>query len=161
MHAEFAVRETQLIVELPVFRASLTDPNVASDTATMTELTREYCRKLEAHFCIVSDATGAWIGADRLADEAAGPTPVIHVAIEQTRNGRSFQEMITIADELFLIISEPASSGNEVVGTLTAGYRLDDGVAEELALVARCDVSFVCAGTRCAAAASRPRTAPP
>jgi PAS domain S-box-containing protein len=147
MHAEFAVRETQLIVELPVFRASLTDPNVASDRATITELTREYCRKLEAHFCIVTDATGAWIGTTGW-DASAGPTPVIHVAIQQTRNGRSFQEMISVSDELFLIISEPAVFGNEVVGTLTAGYRLDDGVAEELALVARCEVSFVCSRNR-------------
>jgi PAS domain S-box-containing protein len=147
MHAEFAVRETQLIVELPVFRASLTDPNVASDTATITELTREYCRKLEAHFCIVTDAAGTWIGTTGW-NESAGPTPVIHVAIQQTRNGRAFQEMVSIADELFLIISEPARFGTEVVGTLTAGYRLDDGVAEELSLVARCDVSFVCPGSQ-------------
>ena len=147
MHAEFAVRETQLIVELPVFRASLTDPNVAADNATITELTREYCRKLEAHFCIVTNAVGQWIGQTGWPD-STGPAPVIETAIQQTRNGRSFQEMISISDELFLIISEPATFGNEVVGTLTAGYRLDDGVAEELALVARSDVSFICSGNR-------------
>jgi PAS domain S-box-containing protein len=150
-HAEFAARETRLIVELPVFRASLNlSPGAASgsaDAATVAEMTAYYCRKLEANFCIVSDAKGRWIGETGWP-LGQSPADVITAAIAQTSEGRSFQDTVTIGDELFLVIAEPALFAQEVLGTLTAGYRLDDGVASELALVARCDVNFICRGNR-------------
>ena len=37
---------------------------------------------------------------------------------------------------------------DEVLGTITAGYKLDDKVAEELASVTLCEVNLVCAGDR-------------
>ena len=64
------------------------------------------------------------------------------------------------------MVSEPARFAEKLLGTFTTGYRLDDAVARDLALVTHCDVTFVCdrqppvrqqpAGVR----ARRPRRSP-
>ena len=43
---------------------------------------------------------------------------------------------------LFLVVSEPARFAEELLGTLTAGYVLDDTVAERLAEVTHCAVNL-------------------
>jgi putative nucleotidyltransferase with HDIG domain len=57
--------------------------------------------------------------------------------------------VLTLDDQLFLVVSEPARFAEEVLGTLTAGYRLDDALAGELARVTRCEVSFVSGAGLC------------
>ena len=51
-----------------------------------------------------------------------------------------------IGDRFFLVVSEPARFADEVLGTLTVGYALDDGVATRLAQETHCDVNIAAGG---------------
>jgi PAS domain S-box-containing protein len=153
--AGFAAAQTRLIAELPVFRATL-DPasNIGADAATISGMADEYRRKLSADFCLVTDGRGTWIAAPGWP----GGTPQNGVTgvIEAARDGRSSHEIVTMADGLFLVVSEPAMFATEVLGTITAGYKLDDAVATELSLETHCDVTFVCAGNQLCGSSLRP-----
>ena len=144
--ARFASAQTRLIAELPVFRATL-DPasNIGADAATISGMADDYRRKLSAEFCIVTDGTGAWIGAQAGRAERRKPGSGL---IESARTGRASHDIVSLADGLFLVVSEPAMFAEEVLGTITAGYKLDDHVAAELSLETRCEVNLVCAGNR-------------
>jgi PAS domain S-box-containing protein len=145
--ARFAAAQTRLIAELPVLRATL-DPssNIGQDAETISGMADEYRRKLSAEFCIVTDSRGRWIGAPGWP----GGTTRGGVAevIESARAGRASHEIVSMADGLFLVVAEPAMFAEEVLGTITAGYKLDDAVARELSLETRCDVNLVCADNR-------------
>jgi PAS domain S-box-containing protein len=145
--ARFASAQLRLIAELPVFRATL-DPasNIGADAATIASMADDYRRKLSAEFCIVTDGGGVWIGAPGWP----GGTPQTGVGglIESARAGHASRQIVSMADSLFLVVSEPAMFADEVLGTITAGYKLDDTVAAELALETHCEVNLVCAGNR-------------
>jgi two-component system cell cycle sensor histidine kinase/response regulator CckA len=145
--ARFASAQTRLIAELPVFRATL-DPssNVGGDAETISAMADEYRRKLSAEFCIVSDGRGVWIGAPGWP----GGRPQNGVAglIQSARNAQASHQIIAMDNGLFLVVSEPALFSEEVLGTITAGYKLDDKVAAELALETHCEVNLVCGSSR-------------
>ena len=72
------------------------------------------------------------------------------------RGGRSAYDIVPFEQSLYLIVSEPAMFADEVLGTITAGYKLDDRVASELARVTHCEVNLVCAGNRLCASSLPP-----
>ena len=78
------------------------------------------------------------------------------MSIAAAKAGRSTREIATLDDGLFLIIAEPAAFAEEVLGTLTAAYQLDDAEARALALVTHTDVNFVCADGRLCASSLPP-----
>jgi hypothetical protein len=145
--ADFASRETRLIAELPVFRSQMQDSRLAADAPTIDVLAGDYCRKLAAQFCVVSNPRGGWIGRAGATHEAES-APAIAAVIEKSRAKKPATDLVTLGGRLFLVVSEPATFAEELLGTFTAGYLLDDAVANELARVTRCDVSFVCADNR-------------
>jgi len=153
--AQFAASETRLVVELPMFRVPLTNPDVAADAATIDNMAEDYCRKLDANFCVVTDAGGSWIGQTSGA-RAHNTSRALGMSIAAAKAGRSTREIATLDDGLFLIISEPAAFAEEVLGTLTAAYQLDDAEARALALVTHTDVNFVCADGRLCASSLPP-----
>jgi PAS domain S-box-containing protein len=145
---EFAAAQTRLVIGSPQFRAMMgEDPDLAIARQTLNELTAEYCAKLRATFCVVTNSQGKWTahsGAiDRSPAAIAGVSRTIDAAHHQSANS-----IIATGGGLYLVISEPAMfTEGEMIGTLTAAYPLDDALARELARITRCDVSFVC-GTR-------------
>ena len=145
--ARFASAQTRLIAELPVFRATL-DPasNIGGDAETISAMADEYRRKLSAEFCIVTDGRGVWIGAPGWRGDRPGNG--VGGLIESARAGHSSHEIVSMDNGLYLVVSEPALFAEEVLGTITAGYKLDDGVAAELALETHCEVNLVCASNR-------------
>ena len=145
--ARFAATHTRLITELPVFRANL-DPssNIGGDAATIGAMAEEYRGKLGADFCVVTDARGKWIGEPGPGSGAS--RQALAAAIDEARSGRSVNDVVAIADSLYLVVSEPARFADEVLGTMTAGYKLDDRVAKELSLVTHTEVNLVCPGKR-------------
>jgi PAS domain S-box-containing protein len=145
-----AAAEARLVLATPAFRAMMeTDPDVPINGVTLNQLTDEYCRKLRATFCVVTDADGAWTarGGDTSV-ESPGTTTALAGPIAVAREGRSANRIVATAAGMLLVVSEPAMFGEvEVVGTLTAAYRLDNATARDLAVITHCDVSFLC-GTR-------------
>jgi hypothetical protein len=49
-------------------------------------------------------------------------------------------------DRLFLVVAVPVRDGDRVSGAVTAGYRLTDDIARDLANLARCEVALVVNG---------------
>src|SRR6185436_8092426 len=138
---------TRLVTELPIFRAHLTDARLAADPATITEMADGYRRQLNAAFTVVTDARGRWLGSPGWP--AAAPAPAVQAAIQSAVSGASRRDIVAVGNRLFLVVSEPARFAEEVLGTMTVGYALDDAVAQELARATHCDVNLV-AGTRVA-----------
>jgi len=50
---------------------------------------------------------------------------------------------VSVRDDVYLVVSEPARFASEVLGTMTVGYLLDDAVALELAKATHCEVNLV------------------
>jgi predicted signal transduction protein with EAL and GGDEF domain len=139
--AESAAALTRLITDLPVFRAHLTEPDLAADFATVGELADKYRRQLRAQFCIVTNARGKWIGR---AGWPKGEAPaLLRSTIDAALAGAAGRDVIAVRRQLFLVLSEPARFVNEVLGTMTVAYALDDTVAAELAEATHCEVSVV------------------
>jgi len=147
--AEFAAAQAALVTALPVFRAHMTDSRLAEDVATLEAMGQEYRRQLKADFCIVADHEGRWTstpgwpGGVKAADEA-------RKSIKDATAGHPHRAIVDLGDRLFLIVSEPARFGDEILGTLTVGFALDDAVARRLAEVTHSDVNIV-AGHRLSA----------
>src|SRR5262245_7654567 len=120
----FASSQSRLIAELPVFRAHLTNPEIAADPATMQALAEHYRGNVAAAFIIVTDGAGKWIGATGWPGDASPPDLVHGVAT--ALSGSSGHAMLTVSNAVYLAVFEPALFADEVVGSLAAGYRLDD-----------------------------------
>jgi PAS domain S-box-containing protein len=128
---QFVAAQTRLITTLPVFRAHMVDVRVAADAATMEAMADTYRTDLSAAFCVVTDAGGRWLASPGLESRAG--KRALDPGIRVAAGGQSHHEILAIDGRLFLVVSEPARFADEVLGTLTAAYRLDDTVAGELA----------------------------
>ena len=138
--AESAATLTRLITELPIFRVHLTDRQLAADATTLHAMVDRYRQQLGARFCIVTNGRGAWVGTagwpDRERADALQP------GVEQAAAGRPYRGVASIGDRLYMVVSEPAWFAQEVLGTMTVGFSLDDAVARELAAVTGYEVTL-------------------
>jgi predicted signal transduction protein with EAL and GGDEF domain len=152
---ESAAALTRLVTELPVFRAHITEARLAADPATITEMADGYRRQLKAQFSVVTDPSGAWMGSPGWP-AAATPSSAFSATIQAAVAGQSRRDIVSVQDRLFLVVAEPARFAEEVLGTMTVGYALDDSVALELAAATHCEVNLV-SGTRLSASSLRGR----
>jgi signal transduction histidine kinase/ActR/RegA family two-component response regulator len=152
--AAFAARQTRLIAELPVFRAHLTSSLLVSDTATVNALAEHYRGGLAAVLCVITDAQGRWVGQAGWPAQALPPASLL-AGIEAARAGRSYRAILPVQNRLYLMVVEPALFAEEVLGTLAAGYELDDSIARELAQITKSEVNFL-AGTSLAGSSLHP-----
>jgi len=146
----FAAAQTRLVIGSPQFRAMMgEDPDLAIAGETLNQLTAEYCAKLGAAFCVVADTQGRWTAQTGFRDSS--PAAIAGLSRTIDAAGRRPANSIIVADTgMYLVVSEPAMFiEGEMIGTLTAGYPLDDALARELARITRCDVSFVCGSRLC------------
>jgi predicted signal transduction protein with EAL and GGDEF domain len=137
-----AISASQLITQLPVFRAHLTDARLAADHLTIDAMADDYRRELGAQFVIVTNAAGAWLASPGWPEAVvvAGAPKSLQGLIDQARVGESNGVVVARDGELFLGVSSPARFADEVLGTLTIGYQITDDLAEELARVAHTEV---------------------
>jgi PAS domain S-box-containing protein len=140
--AEFASAQTRLITALPVFRAYMTDTRLAADEATLKAMADEYRLQLKAQFCILTDRAGLWTASPGWP-ASQSPSEAVRSTIGGAVKGSARHNIVSIDNKLFLIVSEPARFAEEILGTLTVGYELNDAVAQELADVTHCEVNLV------------------
>jgi signal transduction histidine kinase/CheY-like chemotaxis protein len=141
----FAAAHVRLITEQPVFRNHF--PEAVEHAPSMDAMAQDYCDKLNAAFCIVTDPSGRWIGRTRVPD-GAQPS-ALQQPIDSARTGKPVNTIVEIGQRLYLTVSEPAYVlPPEVLGTFTVAFVLDDQMARELASMARGQVTFLCAGGR-------------
>jgi diguanylate cyclase (GGDEF)-like protein len=138
--ANAAAAVTRLITELPIFRAHMTDARLAADLTTIHAMADGYRRQLGAQFCVVTSRAGAWLGSPGWP--SGEPRATVRAAIDPATSGHSSRTVVSIQHRLYLVVSEPAQFADEVLGTMTVGYALDDAVAEELSATTRCEVTL-------------------
>ncbi len=156
--AEAAAAQTRLITGLPVFRSHITEVSLASDAAEMNVMADDYRQQLKARFTIVTNRRGVWLANPGWPGGEVDP--VVANGIRGAMAGRPSHANASIGGALFLIVSEPARFAEEVLGTMTVGFIIDDGVAADLADLAHVEVNLV-VGERLAASSLRgePRAA--
>ena len=140
--ADLVAAQTRLITALPVFRAHMNDTRVAADAATMHEMASMYRQEQAAAFTIVSDRNGRWL-ADSGVPGATDARAPLATLVAAAAKGHAQRETIGLDGRLYLTVAEPAIFGDEVLGTLTTGYALDDAMAHELARATGHDIAFI------------------
>ena len=146
--AEFASAQAALVTALPVFRAFMSGRDsslLAADAATFAAMTSEYRQQLKADFIVVTGTDGRWLTSAGRPD-GARPTEAVTQAIADAAAGRSGRQVVPEANRLFLMVTEPARFADEVLGTLSVAYALDDAFARRLAEVTHTDVNLVAGG---------------
>jgi signal transduction histidine kinase len=142
---ESAASQSRLITELPVFRAHLSDPRLASDDATIQALADQYRVSVTADFVLVATADGTWRGRSNWPI-ATAPDWMSIAGSTRPAAPEGRRTLVTLADGVYLVILEPARFVDEVLGWMAIGYRVDDDVALELASITRADVNIVAGG---------------
>jgi PAS domain S-box-containing protein len=143
--SEMAGRQLRLVGEAPALRQALgaVPAEGAAAPASLVSLTDSYCRKLGAGFCVITDSRGRWQGSFNAPRDRASRSALASL-VDGARVGRSVRGIVSLADGPAFVVAEPTRSGSDVIGTLTAGYHLDDAMSTEIARVTRGDVAFVC-----------------
>lgn len=157
--AAFAAAQAALVTALPVFRSHMTDARLASDVAALEVLGEEYRQLMKADFCIIADRSGGWTAALGWPGGPGGPPPALRNDILDAGRGRARRSIAEIDGRLFLVVSEPARFGDEVLGTFSVGFVLDDGVARRLAEETHCAVNLVAGGQLSASSLAGPERA--
>jgi signal transduction histidine kinase len=141
-HAEFASAQASLVVALPVFRAHMTDSRLSSDVASLEAMAEEYRRQLKADFVVITNEAGRW-AAEVGWPKRHGGADRLRATIERALGGHSTRTTVHAGEQLFLTVSEPARFAEEIVGTLTAGFALNDAMASHLADFSQGEVNFL------------------
>jgi predicted signal transduction protein with EAL and GGDEF domain len=139
-----AIDVAELVTQLPVYRAHFAEPRAAR--SAMNAAAEAHRRRMQADFAIVSAADGSWLGSAGWADGSGAGVNVVRDAQRVARRGQATGALVQDQDRLFVAVAVPARDGEAIVGTLTAGFRLTDDIAGELARLARCEVALVVNG---------------
>jgi len=157
--AAAGIAVAELVTQLPVFRAHLTDRQLAADRPTIESMADTYRQQLDAQFVVVTNADGDWLASPGWVAHEAPPAPELLQAIASARSGTPQSVIASQAGELFLVATAPARFASEVLGTLSVGYQLTDDLARQLARLAQCEVILL-AGDRIAATSLPDRSHP-
>jgi signal transduction histidine kinase len=141
---EFARSQSRLITELPVFRAHLSEPQIANDSATIEALAGQYQQSLASDFLLVADSHLTWLGRSGWPGAEAPTWKLLTHGASSDAHGHS--ALVPLSDGLYLVVLEPALFIDEVLGWVAAGYRLDDTFAKELARITHADVNLIADG---------------
>jgi len=137
--------QASFIARLPVFRAHLTDPQLAGDAATMEAMASDYRTELGAAFLIVGSRRSPVTGRAGWPERAL--SPLVQGALDDAVAGQASRRLTAVDRVLYLIVAEPARFADEILGAIVVGYTLDDGVARELAAITRCEVNLIAGHT--------------
>jgi PAS domain S-box-containing protein len=137
--AENVSSQTRLIITLPIFRATI----ASGDIPTLLAMADGYREQLKARFAVLANPSGKIIAASGWQSQWEAASTLLG----SNANARaSLRDIVPIGGELFLIVSEPAKFAEELIGTITFGFSLDDGVAQELAQVTHAEVNLISGG---------------
>src|SRR5579862_1417907 len=100
--AEFAASQAALVAAVPVFRAHLTEPSLASDAASLDAMAADYRGTMKADFAIVAGENGRWMAAPGWPAGVAA-TPAVAESVADATAGRSAQAIAEVGGRLFLV----------------------------------------------------------
>jgi HAMP domain-containing protein len=122
----------------PPFKAAL----VETDQATAFDTMKERGRDVAADFMLVTNPAGRLVArTDRpgaTGDDLA-QDPLVRRALDGDESATLWRQ----GDQLFTAVAVPMTTGGELVGSLVAGYALNEGVASQLRRLTHADVAFL------------------
>ena len=122
----------------PPFKAAL----VETDQATAFDTMRERGRDLAADFMLATDASGRLVArTDRpgASGDDLAADPIVRRALAGEESATLWRQ----DDRLFTAVAVPMTIGPELVGTLVAGYGLDEAAATQLRRLTHSEIAFV------------------
>ena len=122
----------------PPFKAAL----VETDQATAFDTMKERGRDVAADFMLVTNPSGTLLArTDRAGAglEDLSKDPLVRKALEGEESASLWRQ----GDQIFTAVAVPMTTGGELVGSLVAGYALNEAVASQLRKLTHGDVAFV------------------
>jgi signal transduction histidine kinase len=142
---EHLVREARLIADLPKLKAGVS----VDHAPTVQPLAQDYRQQIDADLFVVTNRKRQPLG---LAD-SLGLSPAALAEFEGTREASAGRETVAFwpqAKGLLQMVSVPIyleSAQREILGTLSAGVRLDRRLADRIKALTRSEVVFGSGGT--------------
>ncbi len=122
----------------PPFKAAL----VETDQATAFDTMRERGRDLAADFMLATDASGRLVArTDRTgaSGEDLSADPIVRRALDGEESATLWRQ----GERLFTTVAVPMTIGPELVGTLVAGYGLDEAAAAQVRKLTHSEIAFL------------------
>ena len=130
----------RLVADLPKFKAAVE----TQDAPTVRPIAEDYRRQLDADFLLVTDRHGARLYGDYDAG-APGALPAVAEALQ----GREAAAFWPHPRGILEVVTVPIAVGREVpevLGTLSAGFLLDDRRAEQFKRATASEIAFAAGG---------------
>ena len=130
----------RLVADLPKFKAAVE----TQDAPTVRPIAEDYRRQLDADFLLVTDRHGARLYGDYDAG-AAGQLPAVTEALQ----GHEAAAFWPHHNGILEVVTVPIAVGREVpevLGTLSAGFLLDDRRAEQFKRATASEIAFAAGG---------------
>ncbi|MGE0814670.1 MAG: putative bifunctional diguanylate cyclase/phosphodiesterase [Vicinamibacterales bacterium] len=150
-----ALGTAQLVTELPVFRAHLTDVRLAADTATVSAMADGYRAQVGAEFAVVARRGGEWAAQPGWTGAPPAAEAPLQRGIARALAGEPGGQIVHHDGALYVIVAVPARFADEVLGALAFGYRVSDEVVRQLARGARCEAVIIAGGAVVASSLAR------
>jgi len=141
LFAHFA-RETRLIADLPKLKAAL-DSNTDPDTAR--PLVEEYQRLIGSDLFVVTNPSGQVIAeAGRL--QMPRGNAAAEQAIRQATQGHEAIALWPVRGGVIQVVSVPSVIGGQLLGTVSAGFSLDEEAASRFKALTNSEIAFAVGG---------------
>jgi signal transduction histidine kinase len=135
-------RETRLIADLPRLKAAL-DTN--SDPATIRPLADEYQRLIGSDLFLVTNPSGQVVAeAGRL--RAPRGNAAAEQAIRLATQGREAVSLWPVRGGVIQVVSAPSVVNGQVLGTVSAGFSLDEEAAGNFKALTNSEIAFAVDG---------------
>jgi signal transduction histidine kinase len=135
-------RETRLIADLPRLKAAL-DTN--SDPATIRPLAEEYQRLIGSDLFLVTNPSGQVVAeAGRL--QAPRGNAAAEQAIRLATQGREAVSLWPVHGGVIQVVSVPSIVNGQLLGTVSAGFSLDEEAAARFKALTNSEIAFAIDG---------------
>jgi len=135
-------RETRLIADLPRLKAAL-DTN--SDPETIRPLADEYQRVIGSDLFLVTNPSGQVVAeAGRL--QAPRGNAAAEQAIRLATQGREAVSLWPVRGGVIQVVSVPSVVSGQVLGTVSAGFSLDEEAAARFKALTNSEIAFAVDG---------------
>jgi signal transduction histidine kinase len=130
-------RETRLIADLPKLKAAL----ATKDPDTVEPVVEEYRRLIGSDLFLVTNPSGQVMAeAGRL--QRPRTDPAAEQAIRQATQGRETVSLWHVRGAVIQVVSAPSVVNGEVLGTVSAGFSLDEEAAARFKALTNSEVAF-------------------